>query len=217
MLWPRVSGTVALPKPHWWYCCWEHGSGGRSPRNRQSWSWDMWKTAIVRLSLTKNLTWPCFQCAESAVLKAMSSQICDCIGQLPFAQGVLCNCTLHLANLGDCRAVGAFRTVLSPQTTWIRPPKQPDTKTKKQKVRIQYASSWTGQQQPMAAMAQRPALSNLKSVMSHDQPFDIGSLSSIPSVDMKVSTYSRSLQFASIMGAAEVVLRKMPRKMPRRP
>ena len=116
----------------------------------------------------------------------MSSQICDCIGQLPFAQGVLCNCTLHLANLGDCRAVGAFRTVLSPQTTWIGPPKQLPTKTKKQKVRIQYASSWTGQQQPMAAMAQRPALSNLKSVMSHDQPFDIGSVSSITSVDMQI-------------------------------
>jgi len=27
-------------------------------------------------------------------------------------QGVLCNCTLHLANLGDCRAVGAFRDVV---------------------------------------------------------------------------------------------------------
>lgn len=25
--------------------------------------------------------------------------------------GVLCNCTLHLANLGDCRAVGAFRNM----------------------------------------------------------------------------------------------------------
>eukprot|EP00434_Breviolum_minutum_P003847 symbB.v1.2.003385.t1/scaffold190.1/size276550/10 len=25
--------------------------------------------------------------------------------------GVLCNCTLHLANLGDCRAVGAFRGI----------------------------------------------------------------------------------------------------------
>ena len=147
MLWPRVSGTVALPKPHWWYCCWEHGSGGRSPRNRQSWSWDMWKQPSSAYPLTKNLTWPCFQCAESAVLKAMSSQICDCIGQLPFAQGVLCNCTLHLANLGDCRAVGAFRTVLSPQTTWIRPPKTAWYQTKKQKVRIQYASSWTGQQQ----------------------------------------------------------------------
>lgn len=114
-----------------------------------------------------------------------------------FAQGVLCNCTLHLANLGDCRAVGAFRTVLSPQTTWIGPPKQPPTKTKKQKVRIPYASSWTGQ--PMAAMAQRPSLSNLKSVISHDQPFDIGSLSFTTSVDMKVSTYHYTAEVFNLL------------------
>ena len=172
------------------------------------------KTAIVCLSLTKNLTWPCFQCAESAVLKAMSSQICDCIGQLPFAQGVLCNCTLHLANLGDCRAVGAFRTVLSPQTTWIGTASYQNEKAESPhsiRKSVDRTTATNGRN--------GPETSTFKSQVSHE---------SWPTIWYRFLVfYSQrghegfNVQPKSSIcfhhGAAEVVLRKMPRKMPRRP